>query len=80
MYLNGEKVVDNNGCHGETEKSSQETFLAADVHKLVVEMCEVDGGEVFKMQYQGPDTRNSKIAVPKWALKHATKALHAPRL
>ena len=80
MYLNGEKVVDNNGCHGETEKSSEEKFLGTNIHRLVVEMCELGGHEVFKMQYQGPDTHNSKITVPKWALKHATKALHAPRL
>ncbi|CAE7932869.1 unnamed protein product, partial [Symbiodinium necroappetens] len=46
LYLNGEKIVDNNGCHGaETEKSSQDKFLGRNVHSLVVEMCEVGDGE-----------------------------------
>ena len=71
LYLDGEKVVDNDGCHGETEKSSEQKFLAAGSHKLAVEMCDVSGGEVFKMRYQGPDTSKSKITVPKWALKHS---------
>ena len=75
LYLDGEKVVDNDGCHGETEKSSEQKFLPAGSHKLVVDMCEVDGGEVFKMRYQGPDTGNSKIAVPESALQHDIKAL-----
>ena len=74
MYLNGAKVVDNDGCHGETEKHSEEMFLAAGVHSLVVDMCEVGDGEVFKMSYQGPDTGNSKITVPTSALKHSVKA------
>ena len=75
LYLDGEKVVDNDGCHGETEKSSEQKFLAAGSHKLAVEMCDVSGGEVFKMRYQGPDTGNSKIAVPESALQHDIKAL-----
>ena len=74
MYLNGAKVVDNDGCHGEIEKHSNEMFLAAGVHSLVVDMCELGGGEVFKMRYQGPDTGNSKITVPMSALKHSVKA------
>ena len=74
LHLNGEKLVDNNGCHGETEKHSHEKFLVAGVHSLVVDMCEVDGHEVLKMRYQGPDTDNSKITVPMSALKHDTKA------
>ena len=74
LHLNGEKLVDNNGCHGETEKSSHEKFLPAGVHSLVVDMCEMGGHEAFKVRYQGPDTGNSKITVPMSALKHDTKA------
>ena len=75
LYLDGEKVVDNNGCHGETEKPSHEKFLPAGLHNLVVDMCEMGGHEIFKMRYQGPDTGNSKITVPKFALKHAQARL-----
>ena len=46
-------------------------FLPAGTHHLVVEMCEMGGGEAFKMRYEGPDTGGSKVAVPASALKHA---------
>ena len=70
LYLNGEKVVDNNGCHGEQERSSESMFLSAGTHHLVVEMCEMGGGENLKMRYEGPDTGGSKVAVPASVLKH----------
>ena len=70
MYLNDEKVVDNNGCHGETEKSSHQKFLKKGKHKLAVNFCEMGGGEILKMRYEGPDTGNSKITVPKSALRY----------
>ncbi|CAE7264387.1 dlpC [Symbiodinium natans] len=69
MWLNGEKVVDNNGCHGETERSSTKKKYKAGSHPLVVDMCELGGGEVLKMRYKGPDTGNSKKTVPKSALR-----------
>ena len=37
MYLNGEKIVDNDGCHGERERSSGKQFLSAGAHYLVVD-------------------------------------------
>ena len=74
MYLNGDKLVDNDGCHGETEKPSHRKFLPVGLHHLVVDMCGKDGGEVLKMRYEGPDTSNSKITVPTSALKHSIKA------
>ena len=50
------------------------------VHNLVVDMCEVGGGEVFKMRYQGPDSDNDKVTVPKWALKHRVQARFLDRI
>ncbi|CAE7209493.1 rsgI3 [Symbiodinium microadriaticum] len=70
MYLNGEKVVDNNGCHGETEKGSGDKFLKPGAHEIVVDMCEMGGGEVFKMRWKGPDSGNSKVKIPAAVLKH----------
>ena len=40
MYLNGEKVVENDGCHGELEKGSSDKYLVAGPHEIVVDMCE----------------------------------------
>ncbi|CAE7845121.1 rsgI3, partial [Symbiodinium necroappetens] len=70
MYLNGEKVVDNNGCHGETEKGSGDKFLKPGAHEIVVDMCEMGGGEVLKMRWKGPDSGNSKVKIPTAVLKH----------
>ena len=41
LYLNGEKIVDNNGCHGAKEKRSHRKSLSFGTHHLVVDMCEV---------------------------------------
>eukprot|EP00439_Symbiodinium_sp_Y106_P057072 s365_g8.t1 len=74
MWLNGEKVVDNNDCHGERERGSSDKFLLPGVHDLAVDMCEMYGGEVLKMRYQGPDTGNSKITIPEKALQYVVAA------
>jgi len=70
MYLNGEKIVDNNGCHGETEKGSGDKFLKPGAHEIMVDMCEMGGGEVLKMRWKGPDSGNSKVKIPAAVLKH----------
>ena len=83
MYLNGEKVVDNNGCHGEQERGSGDKFLKPGAHDIVVDMCERGGGEVLKMRWKGPDSGNSKVKIPATALKHEKAesfVLQAPRL
>ncbi|CAE6937525.1 dlpC [Symbiodinium sp. KB8] len=69
MWLNDKQVVDNDGCHGDRERGSSKAKYTAGAHKLVVDMCERGGGEVLKMRYKGPDTGNSKKAVPKSALR-----------
>ncbi|CAE7428907.1 unnamed protein product [Symbiodinium sp. CCMP2456] len=73
MWLNGEKVVDNGGCHGETEQGSDK-FPLPGAHDLTVHMCERWGGNVLKMRYQGPDTGNSKITVLEQALQRVVAA------
>ena len=70
MYLNGEKIVDNDDCHGERERGSGDKFLKPGAHEIVVDMCERGGGEVFKMRWKGPDSGNSKVKIPATALKH----------
>ncbi|CAE7335231.1 unnamed protein product [Symbiodinium natans] len=69
LYLDGKRIVDNNGCHGPQERASIEQTLSHGGHKLRVEMCERGGGETLKLQYSGPDTGNSKVKIPKSAVK-----------
>ena len=40
MWLEGEKIVDNNDCHGERERGSSDKFLKPGAHGIKVEMCE----------------------------------------
>ena len=74
MYLNGEKIVDNNGCHGSRERGSNDKFLKPGTHDIMVDMCERGGGEVFKMRWKGPDSDNSKVKIPARALQHVEAA------
>ncbi|CAE7525385.1 unnamed protein product [Symbiodinium natans] len=80
LYINGHKIVDNNGCHGEREHGSHWIWLNAGKHTLVLDMCEVGGGEVLKLRYQGPDTGNRKITIPKSALLKPGKAASNARV
>ena len=57
----------------EQERHSDQKFLKPGYHKLAVDMCELGGGEVLKMRYEGPDTDNKKITIPKKALKYEEK-------
>ena len=70
MYLNGREIVNNNGCHGERERTSGNQWLTPGYHLVGVDMCENAGGEAMKLRYQGPDTGNRKVKVPQSALKH----------
>ncbi|CAE6960652.1 unnamed protein product [Symbiodinium sp. CCMP2592] len=70
MYLNGREIVNNNGCHGERERTSGNQWLTPGYHLVGVDMCENAGGEAMKLRYQGPDTGNRKVKVPSSALKH----------
>ena len=70
LYLNGEKIVDNDGCHGSRERSSSSKLLSSGTHELIVDFCEGGGGETMKVHYEGPDTSNSKVTIPKEDLKH----------
>ena len=53
---------------------------AAGAHKLVVDFCEVGGGEAFRLRYQGPDSGGGNRPIPTWALKRDAKALPGRRL
>ena len=75
MYLNGQQIVDNNGCHGERERTSSNQWLTPGYHLVQVDMCENRWGEALKLRYQGPDTGNRKVKVSKSVLKHEKAGL-----
>ncbi|CAE7654956.1 unnamed protein product [Symbiodinium necroappetens] len=39
LFLNGHRIVDNNGCHGNRERGSHRKWLEAGRHRLVADMC-----------------------------------------
>ena len=66
--------MDNDGCHGERERHSHHKSLSVGAHHVVLDMCEMGGGQNFKFHYQGPDTGVAKVKVPSSVLRHEAKA------
>ncbi|CAE7575676.1 unnamed protein product [Symbiodinium natans] len=67
-YLNGQMIISKPKC-GFWAKTSSSHFLHSGTHQLEVAMCEGGGSEIWKLEYQGPDTNGSKITVPESALQ-----------
>jgi mono/diheme cytochrome c family protein len=72
LYLNGELVVNNDGEHGETEKSGKITLTRGD-HAIRVTFFENAGGEALRVSWQGPGFRKQEI--PGGVLAHMGQAM-----
>ena len=68
LYLNGQKLVDNNGCHGELERHSSHKFLSTGAYQLTVDMCQGVGGSGLKMRNLGCP-QDQFLAPPLFATK-----------
>lgn len=51
LYVNGQKVVDNDGLHGNQERQGS-INLAQGEHEIVVELFQRTGGQSFEVTYQ----------------------------
>ena len=60
-------IVDNDGLHAVIEIDGQ-IGLEKGLHKIKVHFFENEGGEAFKVQYDGPDINKQEI--PEQILKH----------
>ncbi|MDF9796749.1 hypothetical protein OKW21_002012 [Catalinimonas alkaloidigena] len=61
LYINGSKVVDNDGTHGPRERSGSIT-LSSGYHAIEVDFFENVSGQVLEVRYSGPGT--SKRLIP----------------
>ena len=60
LYLGGKQLIDNDGTHGEQEKSAS-VELTAGEHPIVVTFFEGGGGETLRVEWQGPGIDRQEI-------------------
>jgi lysophospholipase L1-like esterase len=65
LFIDGQKIVDNDGYHGESEKSGT-LQLEPGLHPILVGFFEAGGGEVLTVRYEGPGV--TKMEIPDTAL------------
>ncbi len=61
LYVNDQKVVDNDGVHGGTEKSGKIT-LTPGRYAIRVDFFERNGGEHIRAEYSGPGLKKGPLA------------------
>ncbi|MEM9380693.1 MAG: PA14 domain-containing protein, partial [Planctomycetota bacterium] len=64
MFLDGERVVDNDGQHGPAAVTSEPLVLDAGEHALLVEHFDSGGGRVLKLEWQPPDASGFTVIPP----------------
>lgn len=67
MYLNGNEIINNDGHHSMTEKSSTPQTLGAGSHQLIVTYFDSGGGDGLQVSWKGPGVQKAEI--PPEALK-----------
>ncbi|WP_309384192.1 PA14 domain-containing protein [Cerasicoccus frondis] len=60
LYINGVQVVDNDGAHGERERSGSVT-LDVGLHAISVHFLEVAGSAILQVSYEGPGVAKQLI-------------------
>ncbi len=64
LFIDGTEVVDNDGAHGNRERSGNIT-LSAGLHDITVLFFENSGGETLTVQYQGPSISKQNVPFSK---------------
>ncbi|MEQ5792181.1 hypothetical protein J4E06_14030 [Muricauda sp. NFXS6] len=60
LFIDGTEVVDNDGAHGNQERSGNIT-LTAGLHDITVLFFENSGGETLTVQYEGPSISKQNV-------------------
>jgi hypothetical protein len=71
LWIDDKMVVDNDGLHGCKTKSGSVNSLKTGYHRLKMQMFERGGAACAKLEYQGADSGNNKVVIPKAALLKA---------
>nr|WP_288932431.1 PA14 domain-containing protein [uncultured Allomuricauda sp.] len=64
LFIDGTEVVNNDGAHGNRERSGNIT-LTAGLHDITVLFFENSGGETLTVQYQGPSISKQNVPFSK---------------
>ena len=73
LYIGGEEIVDNDGCHGKQERSGQ-VYLTVGKHAIEVTYFEKWGGQTLEVKYEGPGI--AKQFVPSTILFYADEEIN----
>ncbi len=76
LWIDGRRVVDNDGIHGPVELRGK-AALRAGLHAIRVEYFENEGDELLEVSWEGPGLE--KQPIPAEALVHAVRELAAGR-
>jgi alpha-L-rhamnosidase len=60
LYINGKKIVDNDGEHAAREMDGK-IYLTSGTHSIVVEYFQTGGSTSFSVNYKGPNIEYQKI-------------------
>ena len=69
MWLDDVVIIDHDGLHGSSTKTSGFRSLSSGPHPITVRYFEYTGGQALTVRYRGPDTNNSWRNIPNSALK-----------
>jgi hypothetical protein len=69
LYLNGVRIVNNNGIHNLRTITSATQTLGAGPQRITVDFFEYSGSDSLRVDYKGPDSNNAWTEIPAAALK-----------
>ncbi len=69
LYVDGQKIIDNDGLHGARELEVTLT-LAAGVHEIDVRYFENYGSQTLRLEWSGPDSNSERVLVGGDTLTH----------
>ena len=70
LYLDGAMVINHDGLHSYSTKTTLALELVPGHHRLTVLYFEASGSSGVRLQYLGPDTGGQMITVPTSVLSH----------
>lgn len=73
LYLNGKKVIDNDGLHGAVEKSVT-LNLTKGSHDIEIRYFENKGSQTLKLEWQGPESLGARSLITNKNLSHEAPA------
>jgi hypothetical protein len=73
LYIDGQRVIDNDGAHATTQKTVT-LDLTAGAHEIEIRYFELAGGQTLALDWQGPDSNGARVNLSGNSLSHGGAA------